>query len=107
MIQRKLQGGNLLLCQWSFIQKVKVKADLKDTYLGGTTPQNIQNEVSICQLMYYNNEKCFMVNQSVNEFKNRLLLNIDAITKGEVFTMDSKSTFFNRLSTDIRELLVS
>ena len=41
---------------------------LKDTYLGGTTPTALKNEVSIFRKMYYDRETRVMVNQSVNEF---------------------------------------
>ena len=29
-----------------------VKTALKDTYFGGTTPTELQNEVSTCQIIY-------------------------------------------------------
>ena len=43
-----------------------VKTALKDTYLGLTTPTELQNEVAICQKMYYDKENQIMINQSVN-----------------------------------------
>ena len=44
------------------------KKSLKDTYLGGTTPTSLQNEVSTCWKMYYEKDNQVMINKSVNEF---------------------------------------
>ena len=43
-----------------------VKTDLKDTYLEGTNPPALQNEVSTFQKFYYDGETRVMFNQSVN-----------------------------------------
>ena len=43
-----------------------VKTDLKDKYLGGTTPTALKNEFSLWQKIYYDIETHVMVNQSVN-----------------------------------------
>ena len=48
-----------------------------------------------------------MVNQSVNEFYTRFLFEIDAIPQDGVLTLYIATTFFNNLSTDVRELLIS
>ena len=57
-----------------------VKSASKYTYLGGTTPTELENEVSIFRKIYYNKENRFMVNQSVNELCTRLCFKIDALT---------------------------
>ena len=44
------------------------KTALKDTYFGGTTLTELQNEVSTCQQLYYDKETKVIVNQTVNEF---------------------------------------
>ena len=54
-----------------------VKKALRDTYLGGTTPTELQNEVSTCRKIHYNKYTRVIVNQSVNEFYTRFLFKID------------------------------
>ena len=56
-----------------------VKTALKDTYLGGTTPTALKNEVSTCREIYYDRDTRVMVNQSVNEFYPRFLFKTDAL----------------------------
>ena len=46
----------------------KVNAELKDAYLGGRTPTDLQNEVSTYQQMHYNKYTHIMANQLLNEF---------------------------------------
>ena len=53
-----------------------VKISLKDTYLVGTNPTELQNEVSTCRKMYYDRETRVIVNQSVNEFYIWFLLKL-------------------------------
>ena len=48
-----------------------------------------------------------MVNQSVNEFYNRFLFKIESLPKDVVFLIDIASIFFNKLSPNVRELLIS
>ena len=48
-----------------------------------------------------------MVNQSVNEFYTRLLFKIDAFPQDVAFPLDIATTFFNNLSTKVREFLIS
>ena len=76
-----------------------VKASLKDTYLGGTTPTALKNKVSKCWKMYYDRETRVMVNQSVNEFYTQFLFKIDAIPQDYMFLLDI-ATFFNKLCPD-------
>ena len=84
-----------------------VKTALKDTYLGGKTPTALQNEVSACRKMYYDRETWVMVNQSANEFYTQSLFKIDALTQDVAFLLDIAATFFNNLSPDVREFLIS
>ena len=84
-----------------------VKTDLKDTYIGGTTPATLQNEVSTCQKIYYDKETRVMVNQSVNEFYIRFLFKNDKIPEKVVFPLDTTATFFNNLRPCVRALLIS
>ena len=74
-----------------------VKTALKDTYLGGTTPTALKNEVSIFQKMYYNKETLVVVNQSVNEFYTQIIFKIDAFPQDLVFLLDIAAIFFNNL----------
>ena len=83
-----------------------VKTALKDTYLGGTTPTALKNEVSTCQKMYYDRETRVMVNQSVNEFYTLLLFKIDALPQYIAFPLDIAEIFFINLSPDVREFLI-
>ena len=70
-----------------------VETDLKDTYLGGTNPTSLQNEVSICRKIQYNKETRVMVNQSVNYFNTRFLFKIDALPQYVVFALDIDKNF--------------
>ena len=83
-----------------------VKIALKDTYLGGTTPTSLQNEVSTCRKNYYDRETQVILNQSVNEFSTHLILEIDALPQDVILTLDIAATFFNTLSPDVREFLI-
>ena len=47
-----------------------------------------------------------MFNQSVNEFYIRFLFKIDALPQDAVFPLDINETFFNNMSTKVRELLI-
>ena len=84
-----------------------VKTALKDIYLGGTTPTELQNEVYTCCQMYYDRDTRGMVNQSVNEFYTRFLFNIDALPQDVAFPLDINATLFNNVSTNVIELLIS
>ena len=48
-----------------------------------------------------------MVNQSVNEFYTRFLFKIDALPHDVNFSLEISATFFNNLSPDNREFLIS
>ena len=48
-----------------------------------------------------------MVKQSVNEFYTRFLFKIDALPQDFTFPLDVSGTFFNNLSPDVREFLIS
>ena len=48
-----------------------------------------------------------MINQSVNEFYTHFLFKIDALSQEVGLPLDIALTFFNNLSPDVRELLVS
>ena len=80
---------------------------LKDTYLGGTTPTELQNEVSTCRKMYYDKENKVIINQSVNEFYTRFLFKIDALLQGVGLLLKISATFSNNLIPDVREFLIS
>ena len=56
--------------------------------------------------MYYDKETQVKVNQSVNEFYNQFLLEIDAFPRDVAFPLDIDATLFNKLSRDVREFLV-
>ena len=56
-----------------------VKTALKDTYIGGTTPTALKNEVSTCQIIYYEKYNQVMFNQSVNQFYTQFLFKIYAL----------------------------
>ena len=83
-----------------------VKKYLKDTYLGGTTPTELQNKVSKCRKMYYHRETRFMFNQSVNGFNTRFLFKIDALPQNFAFLLDIAATFFKNLSPNVREFWI-
>ena len=84
-----------------------VKTALKDIYLGGTTPTALQNEIATCKRMYYDKENQFMINQLVNEFYSRFLFKVDALPQDVAFPLDIAVTFFNNLSPNFREFLIS
>ena len=84
-----------------------VKTALKDTYIGGTTPTALQNEVATCRKMYYKKKNRVMINQSVNGFYTWFLFKIDALPKELGFLLDIATTFFNNLSPSVREFLIS
>ena len=48
-----------------------------------------------------------MMNQSVNEFYTRYLFKIDSLPQEVVLTLEISTTFFNNLSPDVREFLIS
>ena len=48
-----------------------------------------------------------MVNQLVNEFYTQLLFKVDALPQYVAFPLDIASTFFNNLSPNVREFLIS
>ena len=83
-----------------------VKTALKDAYLGGTTPTEVQNEVATCRQIYYDKENQVMINQSLNEFYTCLLLKIDSLPQEVGFPLDIAATFFNNLSPDVRDFLI-
>ena len=58
-----------------------VKTALRDTYIGGTNPKSLQNEVSTCRQIYFNNKTWVVVNQSVYKFNNWFLLEIDELSQ--------------------------
>ena len=57
--------------------------------------------------MYYDRETHVMVNQSVNEFYTQFLSKIYALPQDAAFPLDISTTFFNKLSPDVREFLIS
>ena len=48
-----------------------------------------------------------MVNQPVNKFYTRLLFKIDALPQDIAFSLEIDATFFNNLSSQVRELFIS
>ena len=83
-----------------------VKTYLKDTYLGGTTPTALHNEVSTCRKIYNYRENRVMFDEKVNEFYTRLLFKIDARPQDFDFPLDIDATFFNNLSLGVREFFI-
>ena len=57
--------------------------------------------------MYYNKKTRVVVNQSVNEFYTWLLFKIDALPQDVAFPLYIAVTFFNNLSPDVRDFLIS
>ena len=57
--------------------------------------------------MYYDKETRFMFNQSLNEFYTHFLFKIDALPKDGVNPLDISATFFNKLSPNVIEFLIS
>ena len=96
----------IFLCYVNEVLFEMVKISLNDTYLGGTTPTALQNEVSTCRQMYYDRENRVMVNLSVNALYTWFLFKIDAIPQDVAFTLDIAATFFNNLSPDVIEFLM-
>ena len=84
-----------------------VKTVLRDTYLGTTTPTEMQIEVAIFQKVYYDKDNHIMINQLVNEFYTRFLFKIDSLPQEVELPLDITKTFFNNLSPDVREFLIS
>ena len=84
-----------------------LRTALKDTYLLGTTPTTLINEVPIWRKMYYDIETHIMVNQSVNEFYTRWLFRTDYVPQDVAFTLDISTIFFNNFSHEVREFLIS
>ena len=70
-----------------------VKTALNDTYLGGTTPTELKNDVSKCQKMHNYRETQVMINQSVNEFYICLIFRIDALPQGVLLPLDIAEKF--------------
>ena len=73
-----------------------------ETYLGGTTPTELQNDVSTWRKMYYNKENWVMFNQWVNSFYTRFLFKIDALPQDVVLPLYTNATLFNNLSPEVR-----
>ena len=84
-----------------------VKIALKDTYLGGTNPTALQKWGLYMPEMYYDRETRVMVNQSVHEFYTWFLFKIDALPQDVAFPLDIAANFFNKLSPNVREFLIS
>ena len=84
-----------------------VKTALNSTYLAGTNPTALQNEVATCLQMYYDKENQVMINHSVNEFYTRFLFKIDALSQEVGYPLDITAKFFNNLSPSVREFLIS
>ena len=57
--------------------------------------------------MYFDKDNQVMINQLVNEFYTRFFFKMDALPKEVVFPLDISATFFNNLSPDVREFLIS
>ena len=57
--------------------------------------------------MYYYKENQVMINQSVNEFYTRFLFQIDALPQEVGFPLEISASFFNNLSPDVNEFLIS
>ena len=57
--------------------------------------------------MNYDKDNQVMINQSINDFYSRFLFKIDTLLQEVGFPLDINSTFFNNLSPDVREFLIS
>ena len=57
--------------------------------------------------MYYDKENQLVIDRSVNEFCTRLLFKIDALPQEVRSPLDISTTFFNNLSPDVMEFLIS
>ena len=75
-----------------------VKTSLKDTYIGGTTPTKMKNEVSACRKMYYDREKWVMINQLVNNFYTRLLFKMYALPQDVISPLGIAVSFLKNYS---------
>ena len=84
-----------------------VKKSLKSTYLGVTTPTALKNKVSTCLKMCHEKGNRFMFNQLVNDIFTQFLIKVDAFPRDVVFPLEFSTTFFNNLSPEVRELLIS
>ena len=84
-----------------------LKTVLKDTYLVGITPTALQNEAATCRKMYYDKDNQVMINNLVNEFYTRFLFKIYALLQEVGSPLEISATFFNKLSPDVREFLIS
>ena len=84
-----------------------LKTALKDTYLGGTTPTALKNEVSTFHQMHYDRYTHVMVNKSLNEFYTRFLFKIDALPQDFALPLDISANFFKNLIPGVREFLIS
>ena len=92
-----------------YIKKVLfegLKDTLKDTCLELTAPTDM-NKVSTWLIMHYENEIQVMVNQLVNEFYTWFLFNIDSLTQGDIFLLETAAIFFKNWSPKVCEFLIS
>ena len=92
-----------------YIKKVLfegLKDTLKDTRLEWTAPTDM-NKVSTWLIMHYENEIQVMVNQLVNEFYTWFLFNIDSLTQGDIFLLETAAIFFENWSPKVCEFLIS
>ena len=84
-----------------------VKTVLKNTYLGGINPTEMEYDISTWRKRYYGKETWITVNQLVNKFYAQFLLKIDALPQNILFSLDISTTFFGNLSPDIGEFLIT
>ena len=84
-----------------------VKTVLKNVYLGGKIPTALKNKVSTCLKMCHDKDNRFMFNQLVNVIFTQFLIKVDAFPRYVVFPLEFSTTFFNNLSPEVRELLIS
>ena len=59
---KKYRDDIFLECGAESFKEIFLKTVLKDTYLGGTTTTELQNEVSTCQKIYYDRQTSIKVN---------------------------------------------
>ena len=57
--------------------------------------------------MYYDKETWVMFNQPENEFYTRSLFKIDVLPHDVELPLDIAANFFNKLSPNVRELVIS
>ena len=105
MLHRELQGIIRVICKFSPIWNIQTA--LQDTYLVGTTPTALQNEFATCRHIYYDKENQVMIHQLVNDFYTRFLFKIDSLPQELGSPLDITATFFNNLSPNVRDLLIS